>query len=95
MLHRVSDLSPEQKITVENLLGRAVSNDEAVSVRAVSPAVIIPSTLSQEERMEALKRLDRYFAKVDAGRDFASEEEEESIIVEAIRSVRPNYRPVD
>ena len=28
MLHRVKDLSLEQKITVEGLLGRAVSNEK-------------------------------------------------------------------
>jgi hypothetical protein len=94
MLHRVKDLSPEQKLAIEALLGRAVSNEEAVSVRAVAPATMIPSQLSQEERLEALHRLDRYFAKVDAGRKPVSEEEEEAIFIEAMRSVRPNYRPV-
>jgi hypothetical protein len=55
-----------------------VSNDEAVSVRAMVPATIIPSQLSQEERAEALRRLDRYFATVDARRKPVSEEEEEA-----------------
>jgi hypothetical protein len=95
MLHLVKDLSPEQKHAVEALLGRAVSNEEAVSVRAIVPATTIPSQLSQEERAEALRRLDRYFAKVDAQRKAVSEEEEEAIFTEAMRSVRPNYRPVE
>jgi len=95
MLHRVKDLSPEQKLAVEALLGRAVSNDEAVSVRAIVPAAIIPSKLSQEERAEALRRLDRYFARVDARRKPVSQEEEEAIFMEAMRSVRPHYRPVE
>lgn len=95
MLHRVKDLSPEQRLAVEALLGRAVSSDEAVSVRAVVPATVISSQLSQEERAEALRGLDRYFAKVDAGRKPVSEEEEEAIFIEAMRSVRPNYRPVE
>jgi hypothetical protein len=95
MLHRVKDLSPEQKLAVEALLGRAVSNDEAVSVRAIVPATIIPSQLSREERAEALQPLDRYFAKVDARRKPVSEEEEEAIFMEAMQSARPNYRPVE
>ena len=56
MLHRVKDLSPEQKVAVEALLGRAVSSDEAVSVRAVVPANVIPSHLSREQRDEALRK---------------------------------------
>ena len=95
MLHRVRDLSPEQKTAVEALLGRTVSSDEAVSVRAVVPATIIPSQLSQEERIEALRQLDGYFAKVDSRRKPVSDEEEDTILLEAIRSVRPNYRPVE
>jgi hypothetical protein len=95
MLHRVKDLSPEQKLTVEALLGRAVSDEEAVSVRAVAPAAIVPSTLSQDERVEALACLDRYFEKVDAGRKPVSEDEEEAIVNDAIRSVRSSYRPVE
>ena len=95
MLHHVKDLSPEQKVAVEALLGRTVCNEEAVSVRAIAPATIIPSTLSPEERIEALCQLDRYFARVDAGRMPVSEEEEEAIFIEAMKSVRPNFRPVE
>jgi hypothetical protein len=95
MLHRVKDLSPEHKLAVEALLGRAVSNEEAVSVRAIVPAAILPSQLSQEERTDALRRLDRYFDKVDERRKPVSQEEEEAIFLEAMRSVRPNYRPVE
>jgi len=95
MLHRVKDLSPEQKVAVEALLGRPVSSNQAVSVRAVTPATIIPSQLSQEERREALRKLDSYFAKVDSGRKPLSEEEEEAVFGEAMRSVHPNYRHVE
>ena len=66
-----------------------------MSIKAVPFATVIPSKLSPAERIKTLDVLDRYFAKVDAGRKPVSEEEEEAIITEAIRSVRPNYRPVD
>lgn len=85
VVHRAKDL----------LLGRRISDEEAVSVRAVVPPAIIPSQLSREDRAEALRRLDRYFAKVDASRKPVSEQEEEAIMLEAIRSVRPDYRPLE
>ena len=93
MLHEVKDLSPEQRRTVENLLGRPVAEDESVSIKGVRPSAIIPSRLSLEERKEALAKLRGYFAKVDAQRKPVSEAEEEEIINEALRSTRPNYRP--
>jgi hypothetical protein len=95
MLYHVKDLSPDQRLVVEALLGRPVSEEEAVSVRAVAPAAIVPSTLSVEERKRTLDALHGYFDRVDSRRKPVSEVEEEAIITEAIRSVRPNYRPVD
>jgi hypothetical protein len=68
MLHRVKDLSPEQKLAIEALLGRAISDEEAVSVRAVLPAAIVPSPFSPQERSAALRQIDEYFARIDANR---------------------------
>ncbi len=50
--------------------------------------------LSSEERKAALLKLRGYFAKVDAQRKPVSKAEEEEIITEALRSTRPNYRPI-
>jgi hypothetical protein len=94
MLHHVKDLSPEQRQAVENLLGRQVAEEESVSIKGIRPSSIIPSRLSPEERKEALERLRRYFAKVDAQRKPVSEVEEEETINEALRSTRPNYRSI-
>lgn len=94
MLHHVKDLSPEQRRAVESLLGRAVAEDESVSVRGIRPSSIIPFGLSPDERKEALEKLRRYFAKVDAQPKSVSEAEEEEIINDALRSTRPNYRPI-
>lgn len=95
MMHRVKDLSPEQKSAIEALLGRAVASEEAVSVRAIIPETVIPSQLSPQERTQALRGLDEYFANVDAKRQPVSEEEEEAIFVKAMRSARPGFRPVE
>ena len=94
MVHHVKDLSPEQRRTVETLLGRPVTEDESVSIKGIRPSAIIPPRLSLEERQEAIEKLRGYFAKVDAQRSPISEAEEEEIINEALRSTRPGYRPV-
>jgi hypothetical protein len=35
MIHKAKDLSPEQKTLIEGLLGRSVSEDEAISIRTI------------------------------------------------------------
>ena len=70
MTHSVKDLSSEQKLAIESLLGRRVSDDEQISITTV------PSKLTREQRAEALEKLDRYFAHMDAHRQPVSEEEE-------------------
>ena len=94
MLHRVKDLSPEQKLAVEALIGRSVSEQESVSITALPPSQIQPSQLSGEERQAALEKLNRYFARLDAKRRPMTEEEEQALVTEALRSARPDYRPI-
>jgi len=88
MIHKAKDLSPDQKKLIEGLVGRRVLEDEAISVRAFEPAAI-----SEERRQEIADELRKYFAEVDAGRQSASPDEADEIITEAIKSVRPSYRP--
>jgi hypothetical protein len=90
MLYQVKDLSPEKKRAAEILLGHAVSDDQAVSIRSIDLTMVVPSKLSPEERVEALRALERRFANTN--RPEISEEEEEAIVNEALRSIRPNYR---
>jgi len=59
----VKDLSTGQKMAVENLLGRPVSEHETVNVQAFEPAVI-----SGQRRQEIAEALRQYFAEVDAKR---------------------------
>ena len=94
MLHHVKDLSPEERRTVENLLGRPVAEDESVSIKGVRTSAIVPPDLSPDERKEMVQKLQQYFAKIDSQRAPVSEAEEEEIINEALRSTRPGYRPV-
>jgi hypothetical protein len=38
MIYRTKDLSLTQKVAIESLLGRAVADDEAISIRLLSSA---------------------------------------------------------
>jgi hypothetical protein len=89
MIRNAKDLSPDQKMAIESLLGRRVLEDEEISVRAIQPP-----PLSDERRMELLSDLKAYFAEVDAQRQPVSPEEADAIIDESLRSTRPNYRPI-
>ena len=88
MIRNVKDLSPDQRLAVERLLGRSVSERETVSVQAFEPP-----TISDHRRQEIAEDLRRYFAEVDAHRPPVSDEQADEIIDEAIRSSRPGYRP--
>ncbi len=90
MIHKAKDLSPEQRLAVEGLLGRAIAEQEDVSVRALPEA----PQLSPERRREIIAGLEAHFAQVDAQRQTVSPQEADEIINEALRSARPNYRPV-
>jgi hypothetical protein len=88
MIRNAKDLSPDQTAVIESLLGRLVLEDEAISIRAIEPPA-----LSEERKRELAEELRKYFAEVDLRRGPGSPEEAEDIINEAIRSVRPGYRP--
>lgn len=92
MLFRVKDLSPEQRHAAEVLLGHPVSDNEAVSIKSLDPATIIPSRLSPEERVAAMRALDdRFAARPVPG---VSPEEEEALVREAFQATRQDHRPV-
>ena len=88
MIRSVRELSPDQKSAIESLLGRRIEEEESVSVRTIEPP-----PLSDEQRYEVAEQLKRYFAEVDARRAPGSPEEADEIITEAMRSVRPGFRP--
>lgn len=87
MIHKAKDLPPEQKKALERLVGRAISDQEEVSVRVLRP----PPGVSIE-RTKILDGLKAYFAQVDAQREPASREQSDEITDEALRSTRPGYR---
>jgi hypothetical protein len=88
MIRNAKDLSPDQKAAIEGLLGRRILEDEAISIRAIAPPA-----LTAERKHELVEQLKKYFAEVDARRHPGSPEEAEDLVNEAMRSVRPGYRP--
>ncbi len=90
MIHQAKDLTPDQLTALEALLGKAVSQQDQISVRVlpVTPAV------SMERRREVIAAMEEYFARIDARPVIHSDEETDAIINEALRSTRPNYVPV-
>ncbi len=57
MIHSVKDLSPDQKLAIESLLGRPISEGEQVSVRTVpaSPERIV--SIQEDSRKKGTDRL--------------------------------------
>ena len=88
MIRSATDLTPTEKAAVEILLGRRVQDGEAVSVRT-----FVQANLSPQERLAIANDLKKYFAELDAPRKPVAESELEDAITEAMRSVRPSYRP--
>ena len=88
MICNANDLSPAQKAALETLLGRRVQDGEAISVRTFEPAKVSP-----QRRLEIANDLRKYFAEVDTSRKAVPDAEAEDIVAEAMRSVRPGYRP--
>jgi Asp-tRNA(Asn)/Glu-tRNA(Gln) amidotransferase A subunit family amidase len=88
MICNANDLSPDQKSAIEALLGRRIRDGEAVSVRTFEPAIV-----PRRRKSEIAEELRKYFAEVDASSTPATEDEVEDLITEAMRSVRPGYRP--
>lgn len=66
MIHSVKDLSPDQRHTIESLLGHPVSEEEQVSVRTI-PAPPAPEWLRSIQQDAKEKGVDRLTAEeIDA-----------------------------
>jgi hypothetical protein len=91
MVYDVRDLTPEQKRAAELLLGGPVSENESVRIERTPPSHVSPE--QHTKRLAAYEALVARFAS--RPRPEIDPEEEEAAVLEAMRSVRPNYRPVD
>ena len=57
LICQAKDLSPDQKVVIEAILGRTILEEEQITVRAT-----LPAPLADERRAEALRGLETYFA---------------------------------
>ena len=57
MIHSVKDLSPDQKLALESLLGRSISEEEQVSVRAVPASPEWLASIQQDSRKKGTDNL--------------------------------------
>ncbi len=89
MLHRVRDLSPEQRQAAETLLGHALSEDELLSIRSVRDTPILPAKLSPGESLASWQSLNQRYP-VDSQTDA---EAYEMAATEAIRFARLTLHP--
>jgi hypothetical protein len=89
MIYNAKDLSVDQRIAIESLLGRRVLENEAISVRAIEPMAI-----SDDRRAEVLSGLEKYFERVDANRQPVTEQDASAVVDEALRSTRPQYQSI-
>ena len=89
-LHSARKLPPGIKVALESLLGRALKDNESVSVHTYEAH----EAPTERVRKAALRGLKQHFAEIDEQLKDVAKEEHEEAIEEALRSVRPAYRPV-
>jgi hypothetical protein len=89
-LHSARTLPPPVRTVLEQLLGRALDDSETISVRAYQPH----EAPSRDQQQASARELRQHFFEIDEKSKDIPESEQDEIIDEAIRSVRPGYRPV-
>jgi hypothetical protein len=84
MVHHVKELSPTQRIAIESLLGRALRDNESVTIR---PAVLKDSPQG-EERARLAHQYRQHLDELAERVKDVPEEEIDAAIEEAIRHAR-------
>ncbi len=87
LVHKASELKPQTRAAIEAEFGRALRDDEQVSITACAAE----ETSKESSRSAALRRLEAHYARMDEKTKDIPEQEIEQILLEAIRSVRPGY----
>jgi hypothetical protein len=89
-LHSARTLSPPVRVALEQILGRALADNESVSLRVYQPH----EAPSPERRQQLAGELLEHFARVDERAKDIPEAEQDEVLDEAIRSVKPGYRSI-
>jgi hypothetical protein len=85
MVHRVKDLSTQQRLAIESILGRALRDEESLTIR---PARIIQDAPVGEERARLFLRYRDHLDLLAERVKDVPEEEIDAAINEAIHHVR-------
>ena len=88
LIHRASELRTETRAALEAELGRSLQDDEEVSIMTFVPH----AAPTGEAHLEAGRKLQDHFKRIDQKRKGASPEETAAALDEALRNVRPGYR---
>ena len=91
MVRHVKELSADQRVAIESILGRSLSDGESLSIR---PVPVVRPAPSLERRREIARSLRDYFARIDARQSALSDEELDNAIDEALNYVRPSHKPI-
>lgn len=87
LIHKASELKPATRAALEVELGRSLGDDEDVSIMAFAahdPPV-------DEARVEAGRKLEAYFARIDGYKADAPHEETDAALDAALKKARPGY----
>jgi hypothetical protein len=88
MWHSVKDLSPDQRLTLEGLLGRRLADDEGLNIQ---PSRVLKEAPAGEERSRAY---DQYLGHLDTLARWAEtlpDKELDAAIDEACNHARPPH----
>jgi hypothetical protein len=85
MVHHVKDLSADQRTAIENLLGRALRDEESLTIR---PARILKDAPTGEERTRVFRQYQDHLSRLADRVEDVPEGEIDAAIDEAILHVR-------
>jgi hypothetical protein len=88
LIHKASEMKPQTRAALEAELGRALRDNEEVSIMAFEPHP--PPT--GVARSQAARGLEEHFKRVDQKTKKVPDAEMEKTLDEALRSARPRYR---
>lgn len=88
LIHRADELKPQTRAAVEAELGRALADDEDVSIMALA----LHDAPVGEARNTAQDSLKAHLGRMDTKTAALSEAEAEQVLGEALRAVRAGYR---
>jgi hypothetical protein len=87
LIHKANELKPATRAALKAELGRSLGDDEDVSIMAFAPH----DPPIDEARLEAGRKLEDYFAKIDSRRPGEPHEEAEAALKEALTKARKGY----